>query len=278
MSLDYKTLLGKDNLKSLQRVLDTDRQSVLISSLSKSGIELAVDFFKDFIHTNKYELYEVAPDDKGKIRIDEIRQMLASTTTIPRNRRYLLIFEAETMLAGAQNALLKELEEPSRNCFFILLSKQSELLLPTIRSRTQRLNLTPISPPVIRSYFISQFPNVSERQISQIELIAGDDLSLWQELLGDDTKFTKYTEIATLAKEIVTSKDAYQRLKIIGRISKSERDKAIELATVVLRIYERLIKTSESPALVARTRGWLRALDNLNNNGTVRLNLALAVL
>lgn len=46
--------------------------------------------------------------------------------------------------AAAANALLKTLEEPRPNVHFVLASERPERLLPTIRSRTQRLRLSPL--------------------------------------------------------------------------------------------------------------------------------------
>ena len=50
--------------------------------------------------------------------------------------------DADTMNESAQNAFLKTLEEPPGKCLFILTTARANALLPTIRSRCQRLALT----------------------------------------------------------------------------------------------------------------------------------------
>ena len=61
------------------------------------------------------------------------------------NRRIGIIFEADCMLPAGANSLLKILEEPPRHSVFILVSSAPHLLLPTVVSRCQRLDLRPLS-------------------------------------------------------------------------------------------------------------------------------------
>ena len=54
--------------------------------------------------------------------------------------RFFVIEEAHRMLPTSSNALLKTLEEPSLNSYFILLSTEPQSLLPTVVSRCQRFD------------------------------------------------------------------------------------------------------------------------------------------
>lgn len=53
--------------------------------------------------------------------------------------RVFVIVEAERMSPGAQNALLKTLEEPPEHSYLILLTPSADALLPTTRSRCQEV-------------------------------------------------------------------------------------------------------------------------------------------
>ena len=53
-----------------------------------------------------------------------------------------VVQDADTMNESAQNAFLKTLEEPPRQCIFILTTGRPSELLPTIRSRCQAIPLT----------------------------------------------------------------------------------------------------------------------------------------
>lgn len=55
-----------------------------------------------------------------------------------------LIWLPEKMNEACANKMLKLLEEPPAGTVFLLVSQQPDLLLPTIRSRTQRIDLPPL--------------------------------------------------------------------------------------------------------------------------------------
>lgn len=58
--------------------------------------------------------------------------------------RVVIIWQAEQMNVECANKLLKILEEPPQQTVFILTSNQPERLLPTILSRTQRIDFAPL--------------------------------------------------------------------------------------------------------------------------------------
>lgn len=83
---------------------------------------------------------EVAGDRK-MISVEQIRDLVAAATLRPyegRNKVFI-IDPADALSAGGSNALLKTLEEPARDTNFILLTRAPDLLLPTIRSRSQAI-------------------------------------------------------------------------------------------------------------------------------------------
>ena len=57
----------------------------------------------------------------------------------------VIIDPAEAMTPTAANALLKTLEEPPEGTGFVLVTHQADALLPTIRSRCQRIRFGPVA-------------------------------------------------------------------------------------------------------------------------------------
>ncbi len=69
------------------------------------------------------------------LRIEQFRAFLETMATFDDAVRVCIIDEAQGMRREIANALLKTLEEPPRNLYFILITHEYEALLPTIRSR-----------------------------------------------------------------------------------------------------------------------------------------------
>ena len=74
---------------------------------------------------------------KNNITIDQIRNLesFIYKSAILDLPKIILINSADDLNINASNALLKILEEPKKNTFFILISHQPSRLIPTIRSR-----------------------------------------------------------------------------------------------------------------------------------------------
>lgn len=81
------------------------------------------------------------------LRIAQVREAIAwSQQTSGRGRgKFLLLHPADALNTAAANALLKTLEEPPGALRLVLTSADPEALLPTLRSRCQRLML-PLPP------------------------------------------------------------------------------------------------------------------------------------
>jgi DNA polymerase-3 subunit delta' len=88
------------------------------------------------------------PGETGAIKIEQIREAIERSAYRPfeGRRRVVIIDDAEQIVLAAQDALLKTLEEPPPGTIFVLVSAVPEALVPTIRSRCQRLRFGRLSP------------------------------------------------------------------------------------------------------------------------------------
>ena len=84
-------------------------------------------------------------EGEGEIKVDTARAIRDEAYIRPNEcgRKVFLIRHADRMNPTAQNALLKVLEEPPRDVFFILTAMQPGVILQTIRSRCTIYHLEP---------------------------------------------------------------------------------------------------------------------------------------
>ena len=84
--------------------------------------------------------------DKKNIDISQIRNVISYTYKSSFNvmPRLILIDNIETLNRNSVNALLKVIEEPNKNIYFILINNNEKLILPTLKSRclTFKINFT----------------------------------------------------------------------------------------------------------------------------------------
>lgn len=78
-----------------------------------------------------------------QIKVSQVRELadFVNLSTHRSGMRVILLHPAEALNINTANALLKTLEEPPPHTLFILITHQSHRLLPTIRSRCQKLDM-----------------------------------------------------------------------------------------------------------------------------------------
>ena len=75
--------------------------------------------------------------DKKNIDVNQVREMIIYTnkSTFNNMPRFILIDNIENLNKNSVNALLKIIEEPNKNVFFILINDNEKYIAPTLKSR-----------------------------------------------------------------------------------------------------------------------------------------------
>ena len=113
---------------------------------------------------------EQAKRFKTELTVPEIRRTVSffgSTSGEP-GWRIAVVDPADDMNPSSANALLKVLEEPPTRSLFLIISHAPGRLLPTIRSRSRRLDVAPLSPEAIATALRQH----GEADVEDIDLIA----------------------------------------------------------------------------------------------------------
>ena len=106
-------------------------------NLENNEIDINNKSYKLVLNNTHPNLLLIDSIDKKFIEISKIREILnfSSKTSFSNKKKIVLIDNVEKMNKNASNSLLKILEEPSSNLFFILIHNSHRRLISTISSR-----------------------------------------------------------------------------------------------------------------------------------------------
>ena len=115
---------------------------------------------------------------RGEIVVDDVRKIanFLRLTSAEGGWRIVVVDGADEMNRNAANALLKILEEPPSCALLLLVAHSPGQLLPTIRSRCRRMNLSPLSPQLLRQLLARYRPDLDEPQAEAVAALAGGSI------------------------------------------------------------------------------------------------------
>lgn len=116
-------------------------------------------------------------NQQGIIPIRESRGIISklSLKSFEGEYKIMLFWQPELLNVAAANALLKILEEPPEKTLFLLVSSQSDKLLTTIISRTQRVAVRAFADDEVMQFLTQK--GVDERRARQIAFLCEGNLS-----------------------------------------------------------------------------------------------------
>ena len=133
--------------------------AAMLQCESKGGFQACgtCESCRKALNYNNPNIITLHPDDKhpNTIGIEAVREQLVGDILLPPvgNRYKIYVIPADPPLnPQAQNALLKTLEEPPEYAVILILSRNSDSLLNTVRSRSIILKLSPVGRADISKY------------------------------------------------------------------------------------------------------------------------------
>lgn len=199
---------------------------LLVGSLGMGKTTTAQSLARDLLGVTSLDTYpyyaELAFDDRA-VSIDDvrgIREFMKRRTTGKRTiRRVCLIDGADDMTTEAANALLKMLEEPADDTVFILTAATVSTIPQTIRSRSQIMQLHPVSEAASLKYFGDDH---AESEVKRAYALSGGRPALMTAVLSakNDHPLLKAIERA----KAILSAEPYERLTQVDAITKEKDD------------------------------------------------------
>jgi DNA polymerase-3 subunit delta' len=146
--------------------------------------------------------------DTGKpmtvLGVDEVRRLggFFGLSSGAGGWRVAIIDTADDMNDNAANALLKILEEPPSRSILLVLANSPARLLPTIRSRCQRLDLKPLADADVDAELMKRLPELSTTERGALVKLAGGSIGAALKLASDNG-----VAIATEAERVIDQAD-----------------------------------------------------------------------
>ncbi len=128
--------VGPDGIGKRMMALEL-AQALLCATRNQCGTCLHCQKCKKNLHPD----IEIIEPDGLQIKVDQVRQVAEKLHFRPFEGavRVLIVDRADSLRDEAANAFLKSLEEPPEYVHFVLVTSDWNSLLPTIRSRCQRI-------------------------------------------------------------------------------------------------------------------------------------------
>jgi DNA polymerase-3 subunit delta' len=121
---------------------------------------------------NDWTNYYGGEDKQGIISTQTGREIIKTLSLKPfeSKAKVMIIWQPELMHSAAANAILKILEEPPPQTYFILVSNAADKLLPTIISRTQIVTIPLLHNDEVAEYLVSnhQLDSTRAEKIAQL--------------------------------------------------------------------------------------------------------------
>lgn len=203
------------------------------------------------------------------IPIERIRLLYEETRSIHKHPQVIIIDDADTLSHDAQNALLKLLEEPVANVYFILTSHHKEVLLPTIRSRTQLVSIKRITSAQSEK-LLDELKVTDARKRAQALFLASGLPAELTRLSTDESYFAEQVVYVEDARSVIQG-NLYERLKVIAGYS--DRVKALKLLAVISRLVSFSILKQKQLSAISGVDALEAASERIRANGHVRTQL-----
>jgi DNA polymerase III subunit delta' len=162
------------------------------------------------------------------ISIDQVRTLVLSRAAFSPyegRAKVFIVRRAEELSQAAANALLKTLEEPRARTHFILLSSSADALLPTTRSRTQRVRFAALPDDVVTELLTEH--GVEPAHASEIARLAGGSMAAAL-VLSDAEAGARRNDFVSLAMAALDARDLGPALELAEEAKKGDKQALLE--------------------------------------------------
>lgn len=196
----FAEIVGQDRAVSLLlRAIERPVHAYLFVGARGSGVEEAVKAWAaervapgdarvaDLARRQSHPDVIVFESSASEMSVAEARELIREVYASPieTDHKVVIVLGADRMSEVTANVLLKTLEEPPARSTIVLVAERPDRLLPTVRSRCQRIDFSYLSNDAVRQYLLAlDNARTSNEQIEQAVNLAGGRLDRARALIG----------------------------------------------------------------------------------------------
>lgn len=187
------------------------------------------------IHPDIFKIYPAGKSET--IGVNEIAPIKKQLFIKPNDAAYkiFIIYHAERMNRFAQNAMLKMIEEPPEDSFFLFTCQNSQALLSTVRSRVSLVRLAPAQISEVKKEIARRFPEKEESELDRAAALSCGNIGLAIELLSTGELISIYNDACAVAKATCDKDRAVLCLEL-GKYAK-KKEQALRLVSLLKLIF-----------------------------------------
>lgn len=213
--------------------------------------------------------------DKVTIGIDEVRELITVSEQMPSTapRRIIIIEDVDRMLERTTNVLLKEIEEPSEHCIWLLCAPSAQDVLPTIRSRTRIVNLAVPQPAAVAKW-LEQSNGIDPNIAKQAARLAEGHIGIAKLYATNERVRTERDELVAGVLNLHRASDAVLLADRLNADAKSQAEDDVEREAARAQAdFRRINGLGESDRIPPKLRGAYNAIakkDEIKRKATRR--------
>ena len=264
----------------LEAAFTSSAHALLLTGSVGSGLTTLAHYYANKSKTGA-EVLTLFPEKDDKINLAEgtitttlVRRLYTQTSTVIPEGRTVIIDKADTMTPSAQNAFLKLLEEPPLGTRFVLCSHDTSALLKTITSRTQHVDIRPITKKQSEDLLDTLGVRQAAKR-AQLLFIANGLPAELTRLATDETRFLQRAQYIKDARSYITG-SFYNKLRIAYEY-KDNRAGALILLSDAMRLLRMSINKTNETTTLRHINRLEQISTRIVEQGNIRLQLSTGV-
>ena len=172
------------------------------------------------------------------------------------NKKVIVVRGIDNSMEQAQNKLLKTLEEPAKNVFFILTASALNQVLPTIRSRCGKIELSKLSSEVIKNI-------AGEEEL--VAVLCDGYAGKAMELANRDDLKLMFESVLSCITQLKNSKSLLAYSKKLSNY-KNDFELVVEIFSLIM---EDILLVKSGKINKVKLKNWLPALQSAEEEYTI---------